>query len=939
MVNYRWQIYATSGELFTDVGSVIGEQLAPNGDLQVEQSIYASLTVEGYNTTDFLPLTDRCRVIRVVCPVTSGNARYPYICYYTAADKSSIITKQNFPSVSRRYHDETTNQDVTISVTPSTVDMRVQFATNAAYMVVPAQAKYFRISFDGAQWQSASVQCYSAYGSSTYGSRQSVEPIYKDDLGISYEVEGKNRFLRRMLSGSVTFVGADFDKIMAYDWQLTMRLVLQKNINGGAFSDYWEGEFKRTDCAVTYDDKKIVVTPKAHDMYSAILDKYENEYNLIDLAPEIDRVIYQQRPVLQLYTWATGEVQNVIGNIAFRAECNDPDSESDLTGSTRRFAQIAATKEIQITNGTISSVNHTYSGNVPFSEVRPMGDEEHSYIFKSTDSEDYFVFRLKQGTSAGSYNYYYDFYNAAGLLVWSVSYTSVGWNISRNLVYIALDSTTTLSGGNNSASLKCSQIAHTYGRYLTAKAYNGDNTPKVSTNDPFVDISTNNYPYIYTPSATRPMSSTPSEVEVIASAIVATSRYSKTPTKYGRVEQSVENIINTAAGTTGQKYYYLPPNDSGYFKPIMESKWGGLSYWLDASVDMESSLATPLQNPVVLNDAFPLWSCIDVLAKQIDPRLSFKNNDTYSHFLYDTTPVWGGDTTNPFTHLCITQITNVSRGEYTQAAQKGEACLKWFFDLLKNVFNCYWWVDADYKIHIEHISYFENGGTYTPSTEPQAIGKDLTALYNTRNSLKWTFGLGECTYEENDAAARYEFEWAIGATDLFNGNAIEVLRAGIDRKKKEEVSVSHFVADIDYVIAAPSEFSNDAWLFFATIYVPNSTPDRATRFVLVPFGRYKQPDGTRYTFRAQNGCLAFAWLQPRFWTWGMSGSPVSCNGLNVAAASIERMITQKVVVPYEDEEMETNKLIRTSVGDGQIKRAVFELSSRCAQITLKYPMQ
>lgn len=920
MVNYKWQIYATSGELFTDVGSVIGEQLAPNGDLQVEQSVYASLTVEGYNTTDFLPLTDRCRVIRVVCPVTSGNARYPYICYYTAADKSSIIAKQNFPSASRRYHDEATNQDVTISVTSSTVDMRVQFATNAAYMVVPAQAKYFRISFDGAQWQSASVQCYSAYGSSTYGSRQSVAPIYKDDLGISYEAEGKNRFLRRMLSGSVTFVGADFDKIMAYDWQLTMRLVLQKNINGGAFSDYWEGEFRRTDCAVTYDDKKIVVTPKAHDMYSAILDKYENEYNLIDLAPEIDRVIYQQRPVLQLYTWATGEVQNVIGNISFKAECDDSNvDEGDLTGNPLRFTQISSIKEIQITNGTISSVNHTYSSAIPYPEIRPMGDAEHSYTFKSSDSEDYFVFRIKQGTQAGAYTLYYDFYNSSGSLVWSITYTNVSWSYTLNLIDINVNDTATLSGSSNTATLKCSQIAHIYGRYLTLV----NTEHKVATNDPFVDISTNNYPYIYTPDSTQ--------AQTITSAIVSTSRYSKSPTKYGRVEQSVEDIINTAAGTSGQRYYYLPPNDSGYFSPFMESKWGGNSYWLDASVNVE---ITAMRTLVNLNDAFPLWSCIDRLAKQIDPRLSFKNTTNYSNFLYAATNPVSGDT-NPYRFLSVTQITNVSRGEYTQAAQKGEATLKWFFDLMKNLFNCFWWVDEQYRIHIEHISYFENGGSYTAGE--QAVGKDLTALYNSRNSLKWTFGLGECTYEENDAAARYEFEWAIGATDLFNGNAIEVLRAGIDRKKKEEISVSHFVADMDYVIAAPSEFTNDAWLIMTAHELLHGGME--TDLVDVPFSRYVKPDGTRYTFKAQNGYLSFAWLQPRFWTWGMSGSPVSCNGLNVAAASIERMITQKVVVPYEDEEMETDKLIRTSVGDGQIKRAVFELSSRCAQITLKYPMQ
>ncbi len=913
MVKYKWQIYATTGELFTEVGSVIGKQLDQGGSLT--PSVYSGLTAEGYNTTDFIPIPAGTRVIRVVCPVTSGSPRYPYICYYTAANEGSVVQKQNYPSASRRYHNEDTNQDVTITVTPGTVDWRVQFACSAAYMIVPASANYFRISIDGQQWGSASVQCYSAYGNTTYGSRLNVNPIYKDDLGISYEIEGKNKFLRRALSGNVTFIGADYDKIMNFGWQLSMRLVLQKSVNGGSFSDYWEGEWQRTDCAITYDDKKIVVTPKVHDYYADILDKYENEYNLIDLAPEIERLLYFQRPVLQIYTYATGEVQNVIGNISFKSDCDDSNvSESDLT-NTFRFALVSNTKEIQITNGTISSVNHNYSGSTPYPEIKPTGTDIHYYTFKSTDSEDYFIFSVKQGTDAGVYNFYYDFYDSAGAQVWHLQYINKGWSNIHNLIDILLNDTTTLSDGSdpagNTANMKCNQIAHTYGRYLTLT----DTGNKVADNDPFVDISTNNYSYIYTPNSTQ--------IGSIKSAIVAISRYSKTPTKYGRVEESVESILNTAAGTTGQKYYYLPPNDSGYFTPIMESKWGGVSYWLDASVNVE---ITALRTLVNLNDAFPLWSCIDKLAKQIDPRLSFKNTTDYSNFLYAATnPVT--NQANPYNYLCITQITNVSRGEYTQAAQKGEASLKWFFDLLKNVFNCFWWVGSDYKIHIEHISYFENGGSYTSGT--QAVGKDLTALYNPRNGKTWSFGLGECTFETDNVAKRYEFEWSIGATAIFNGNAIEVLSSNIDRKRKEEISVSHFVADMDYIIAAPSEFSNDAWLLMTLHALLHGGYE--TDLVNVTFGQQ--------SFVAQNGALSFAYLQPRFLTYGMGGSLLSCNGQNVAAASLDRMMTQKVVVPYGDTEIETDKLIRTSVGDGQFKRAVFGLESRCAEVTLKYPMQ
>ena len=324
------------------------------------------------------------------------------------------------------------------------------------------------------------------------------------------------------------------------------------------------------------------------------------------------------------------------------------------------------------------------------------------------------------------------------------------------------------------------------------------------------------------------------------------------------------------------------------------------------------------------------------MAKQIDPRLSFKNTTDYSNFLFaQNNPLWPNAQANfnPFRYLCITQITNISRGEYTQAAQRGDACLKWFFDLLAGAFNCFWWVDSNYKIHVEHISYFDNGGSYTEGT--QSVGKDLTALYDSRNSKAWSFGLGECKFETEDIASRYEYEWAMGATEVFNGNAIEILSRNIDKGKKEEVSISHFATDLDYIIGNPSSFSNDGWILLAPV-LPSANATLATPVGQVNFNNYKQKDGTTYRIYVNNPYLSFAYLQQTVLTYGMPASAIICNGVITTAKSVARLMTQQVTVPYEDNEIEEGKLIRTSVGDGQIKRAEFDLESRCAKITLKY---
>ena len=104
------------------------------------------------------------------------------------------------------------------------------------------------------------------------------------------------------------------------------------------------------------------------------------------------------------------------------------------------------------------------------------------------------------------------------------------------------------------------------------------------------------------------------------------------------------------------------------------------------------------------------------------------------------------------------------------------------------------------------------------------------------------------------------------------------------------------------------------------------------------FDNLKDSAGQTISFPTQNGRLSFAYLQSYFWLYGLSGTRVSCNGNIVTATSLARMQTQKVTLPYEDDEIETDKLIRTSVGDGQIKRAEFNLLSRTATLTLIYPV-
>lgn len=76
------------------------------------------------------------------------------------------------------------------------------------------------------------------------GEKQVVNPNYKDDLALDYELETNQRFYRAKLSGKINFVRADYDIIndapfdsefflyieKSDDWGQTIQSVLQSNV-------------------------------------------------------------------------------------------------------------------------------------------------------------------------------------------------------------------------------------------------------------------------------------------------------------------------------------------------------------------------------------------------------------------------------------------------------------------------------------------------------------------------------------------------------------------------------------------------------------------------------------------------------------------------------------------------------------------------------------
>lgn len=129
---------------------------------------------------------------------------------------------------------------------------------------------------------------------------QEVFPLNFLNTTLVDELETNQIFYRRKFAGTLTFVnnngGSDFDYF--YDIETTtpcskIYFLIQQN---GV--DYWEGYFSTTDGKFDLDSCIFEVVPFPDDIYTDILDKADEEFNILSINPEVTtRAVYGLRDV------------------------------------------------------------------------------------------------------------------------------------------------------------------------------------------------------------------------------------------------------------------------------------------------------------------------------------------------------------------------------------------------------------------------------------------------------------------------------------------------------------------------------------------------------------------------------------------------------------------------------------------------------------------
>lgn len=715
------------------------------------------------------------------------------------------------------------------------------------------------------------------------GTKQTVRPNYKDDLTLDYELETNQRFYRAKLSGKINFVRADYDIINDAPFDSEFFLYIEKSDDWGqTYNQYYKAKFMKTDCTFNDDDKLVTVKPETTDQYDDVLAGLEKEYNLIELAPQIEFLTIRKRPLIQTYVPGDSIVSCFLGGTNWEQDANATTDQNALI-QTYHFALCNILKEIQITShGSPAVISGLYTGRMATDasannfegKLYPELNVNY-YIYITQQRIDGLPFGAvlveirKQSDDTAMFRY-------------TKATTSPFDTLEFDLTAVEGSGAT----GTMHADMKSYNI---YARYLCDVEKIDDLNTYPLTADDIVD---NNRNY-------RRAIGYAIDVAFISN------NFSDTPTEWGLADNG--------------KYFAPPYSIYGQtFYPIARSTWRYASLWFGFYL-FDWILEEKARKAYTLRDAFTLSSCINVLLKEFAPGITHEATPEYSQFLYNTN--------NPISRqsfkLLISQKSNIINGEYQTPTQKAPITLQQIMTMLRDIYKCYWYIE-DGKFKIEQINWFRNGGSYGYNP---IIDYDLTQLENVRNGKKLAFATSEYSFDKVDMPERYQFEWMDDVTTPFEGLPIEITSKYVTAGKIEEINISNFTSDIDLMLLNPGAISSDGFALFAAV-----TPSGGGQLEL-PFTR-QTVDGVEYFL--QNGFLAFINIQPTYWVYDMPAHNFKINNIPNYAIGIERKKKQTLNFPAGTTDPNPMQLVKTYIGNGQVDKLSVNLCSRNIKATLKY---
>lgn len=705
-----------------------------------------------------------------------------------------------------------------------------------------------------------------------------LEPHYKN-LTKKYARESGQMFFRATLEGTINLFGIDYQRVKqsSLDVNHTFK-VMKYNRESKNYDLYFSSIFSKTDCK--FDDDKRMCTLKLtpQDEYTKILDKYDNTYDLVQLAPALSSVDIIKRPLIQVYIAGSSTIAGFIGGEYWEQEVgevveygyNEETEQTEDPLTTKYYFHYHGTfNEFHVYNASNSEINGQYSGT-------------NGAWYNQNDVKIWLEGASIGTVFTGVFIAQYGGKNYVCAVTFQRRIILAGDYIMKNVD----DETDTFTLTNT-------VNYHIYTRLLLDVSSIEGGTPTYDL--PIDDFVSDNRNY----KKCLPLTN---------ANILMTSRTTESPTKYGKNDFNQYFTDKFVSSVTGIKRVF----------PVCRSQWANSSIWFAYDLNYEAFENYKMRNHKI-KDSYLLHDVIKALLKEIDPTITHEASKEYSEFFYDETNRFF----NKKFSLYLIQKSNILKGDYDKPAQKAEITLQDIGNMLRDCFRCYWFIE-DGKFKIEHISWFMNGRTYSGKPTVQL---DLTSLYSQNNGKEACYASNTFSYDKSDLNARYEFAWMDEATEAFSGQNIDIEAEYVQKNKTENINVNNFSTDIDYMLTYPGAFSPDGFALIAAI---NSVAPILTLHITVG------ENENAYEVNPQNALLTWYNLQKLY----MHDMPARIIKMakridSLYVIGVKKCMAQEVVFPTENDP-DLYRLITTNHGDGQINEMSINLDTRQTTIELVF---
>ena len=738
--------------------------------------------------------------------------------------------------------------------------------------------------------------------------------------------ENGQMFFREVLDTDLHFVGFEADVIQAYGVEDKFMVICERwNYSNSSWVVYHSDTFGFTDCSfdLAAHSCKPKLTPL--DNYNRLLARYSDEYDLIKLKPAIIQINTFLRPIIELYEKGSSVITRFLGGTYWETEINSPIDDDTVLTNTEHFNALSI-------DPSWAYIDVTFNGDYG-SDNYPSG----RYLYDASNNYYY----LREGDVFWTFSPAVDpilgytltlSRNGSPVLIngFPVSIQPNGYSgaadlpldiaTSQAIFFLTPDpvSGTYLYAAVGAAFFSPYVI---YGRVVGNKDIMFGQTAFDLPQDDFA---------VDSPSYKKCAPLTKSLAKLYLSV-----DSSSTPTIYGIKGNPDEYYTNGNLPIEGGLHGVRP-------MPVGKYEWGEGSFWFNYP-DNYVALEIDSRYQYKLRDCFTIGAAIRALLAVIDPSITFEDTTTHSVFLYGTPAMKGGY----WWKLAITPKSNVLKGDYDQAAQKAPVTFEELMGMLRDLYGLYWYIDDDRYLHIEHLTWFLNGGSY--DSYQGSVQLDLTNTTVKDAFNKKMTGYWQEAYEFNmsEAARRLELTYAEKGTEFFEGLSVDVLNSYLREASTNSKSISNFTADLDLMRIEPDRYSSDGFAVLA--YTTGQTPQSPPTEPVVPVvGAVTVTEKDGWQRQAYINNLFASWLYcQHFYMYNLSGDSMKVN-LKMESLpnnnsldfvhGLARLRKQKVRFPF-DSDPDTVDLIKTILGFGVPESFEIDALSRTVDATLAFPVK